>query len=438
VKSVVDGYLGDTMALEGVLVDNYYAGPNQVFTVSDENFPSLVDYADTLATTNQHLILGLMSGVANTASNYQYYDDLISNTCVVMSTVVKGSPLVGNQQDTVVFPDYSCGADIESWFQTGLEDLHGLSHFSGLILQGNHYYTNVGGEVWDHNQRLMDEDVQVVNEETSGSWEGSYKINHDQSVISSYDIPFIGGFFWSGNPDNESISLNATHSFMQDGKQQVENELFVHNVNGHMNLKAVYNALVDPASTFYSGQRPFLFSDSTWLGSGHLGAVALTDMWRDWPSLRSTISMAMSLSMEGVSNIASDVCGSLGDMDEELCGRWAQLGAFMPLMRNYYSATKWDFEQEEAVDNAGSEFFNIEDYDFKFMTSSSLNQRIMYHRYIYSQLYKVYRYGGSIVSPLFFDFPEDDSCFTDIEHTYMLGEAVKVSPVLEAGVTDTF
>ena len=61
-----------------------------------------------------------------------------------------------------------------------------------------------------------------------------------------------------------------------------------------------------------------------------------------------------------------------------------------------------------------------------------------YIRYIYSQMYKNYREGGSLVKPLFFDFPSDDMCFEDIEHTYMLGDAVKVSPVLEAGVNETY
>jgi len=46
-------------------------------------------------------------------------------------------------------------------------------------------------------------------------------------------------------------------------------------------------------------------------------------MWRSWSNLRTSISMTMSLSMFGVSNVASDVCGSLGAIDEELCGRWA-------------------------------------------------------------------------------------------------------------------
>jgi alpha-glucosidase (family GH31 glycosyl hydrolase) len=53
-------------------------------------------------------------------------------------------------------------------------------------------------------------------------------------------------------------------------------------------------------------------------------------------------------------------------------------------------------------------------------------------------MYKVYREGGSLVYPLFFDYPEDDKVFDVSEETYMLGDAIKVSPVLDKGVNDTF
>jgi alpha-glucosidase (family GH31 glycosyl hydrolase) len=43
-----------------------------------------------------------------------------------------------------------------------------------------------------------------------------------------------------------------------------------------------------------------------------------------------------------------------------------------------------------------------------------------------------------MVYPLFFDYPSDDNCFADIEHTYMLGDSLKVSPVLSAGVKTTY
>ena len=51
-------------------------------------------------------------------------------------------------------------------------------------------------------------------------------------------------------------------------------------------------------------------------------------------------------------------------------------------------------------------------------------------------MYKVYLKGGALVYPLFFDYPEDDQCFERIEDTFMLGDALKVSPVLDQGLGD--
>jgi len=51
-------------------------------------------------------------------------------------------------------------------------------------------------------------------------------------------------------------------------------------------------------------------------------------------------------------------------------------------------------------------------------------------------MYSVYLSGGPLVYPLFFDYPEDDNCFIGIENTYMLGDSIKVSPVLDKGLGD--
>ena len=40
------------------------------------------------------------------------------------------------------------------------------------------------------------------------------------------------------------------------------------------------------------------------------------------------------------------------------------------------------------------------------------------------------------MTPLLFDYPEDDNCFTGVEETYMLGDSIKVSPVLQQGLKD--
>lgn len=148
--------------------------------------------------------------------------------------------------------------------------------------------------------------------------------------------------------------------------------------------------------------------------------------------------MAMGFSLYGVSNVMTGICGDIGDLDEELCARWAQLGAFMPMVRNYYNATYNDWATGLPISNPASEFYNFNNETYIFMIGAALNQRLLYSRYIYSQLYKVYLEGGAVVRPLFFDYPTDDKCFEDLEHTYMLGDSIKVSPVLDAGVTLTY
>jgi alpha-glucosidase (family GH31 glycosyl hydrolase) len=36
--------------------------------------------------------------------------------------------------------------------------------------------------------------------------------------------------------------------------------------------------------------------------------------------------------------------------------------------------------------------------------------------------------GGQLVYPLLYDYPEDENALENIEYTYMLGDAIKVSP----------
>ena len=72
------------------------------------------------------------------------------------------------------------------------------------------------------------------------------------------------------------------------------------------------------------------------------------------------------------------------------------------------------------------------------MAKASLWDRYQYLRHMYTCLFEVSRWGGSCIDPLFYYYPSDPNVYTDIESTFIVGGALKVSPVLSPGVTSTF
>ena len=51
--------------------------------------------------------------------------------------------------------------------------------------------------------------------------------------------------------------------------------------------------------------------------------------------MRLSIIRAMYFNMYGIPHVGADICGFNYDAEWELCGRWMQLGAFYPFMRNH-------------------------------------------------------------------------------------------------------
>lgn len=113
-----------------------------------------------------------------------------------------------------------------------------------------------------------------------------------------------------------------------------------------------------------------------------------------------------------------------------------QMGVMMPSMRNNFAAQYINPGTHEVISTDSSALTRFKNPLYQYMGAVALQQRLLYIRYIYSQITKVHREGGSLVRPLFFDYPADNNTYDDVEHTYMLGNAIKASPVLKAGVTE--
>ena len=56
---------------------------------------------------------------------------------------------------------------------------------------------------------------------------------------------------------------------------------------------------------------------------------------------------------------------------------------------------------------------------------------------MYTCLFEASKDGKSCIDPLFYHYPDNDELYKNIEHTFMVADAIKVSPVLEKDV-DSF
>lgn len=130
---------------------------------------------------------------------------------------------------------------------------------------------------------------QIVNEETIGFF-SPYQINNDTSVIppelSTYYLPFIPGYKYSGALDNMSISLNATLGDSIFGGRY--SALSARNGISGYAIKRTYNAMVNNVQK--NNTRALIFSDSSWAGSGQYSVALLTDLYRSWENMGNVIS----------------------------------------------------------------------------------------------------------------------------------------------------
>lgn len=117
----------------------------------------------------------------------------------------------------------------------------------------------------------------------------------------------------------------------------------------------------------------------------------------------------------------ADVCGFTGNTTEELCARWARLGAFYVFYRNHNDLgyTPQEFYQWPTVAESARKAVDI---------------RYRLIDYIYTSLYRQNQTGEPFLQPVFYLYPEDKNTY-DIDTEFFYGDSILVSPVLDSGLT---
>ncbi|KAH9517562.1 hypothetical protein DERF_008227 [Dermatophagoides farinae] len=188
----------------------------------------------------------------------------------------------------------------------------------------------------------------------------------------------------------------------------------------HYNLHNLYSlsmAMATNAALTKLNKRPFIISRATAPGHGHWAYHWNGDILSDWSSMRWTIPSILNFNMFGIPMVGADICGFGGNTVEELCIRWYQLGAFYSFARNHNDIHAID--QDPAA--LGESVIKA--------ARSSLQYRYRFLAHLYTLFYHVHKNGGTVLRPMFFEFPHDEHTY-EIETQFMWGDSVLIAPIL--------
>ena len=121
----------------------------------------------------------------------------------------------------------------------------------------------------------------------------------------------------------------------------------------------------------------------------------------------------------------------MGKKDDELYLRWVQLGVFSPVMRLHGSRIRHFEPTPGLLEPSGdpNEIWSFGEENFEILKDLILTREKL-RPYIEQQMDIASEKGYPIMRPMFFEYPDDEFCYT-LDSQYMFGDDIIFSPIVE-------
>jgi alpha-D-xyloside xylohydrolase len=235
------------------------------------------------------------------------------------------------------------------------------------------------------------------------------------------------------------------HAFWLDADEPDQTGIFADAIRFHAGLGSEMANLypLKHVQTYYegmkaAGQEEILnLSRGAWAGSQRYGAAVWSgDIPSTFESLQQSVRAGLNIAMSGIPWWTTDIGGyHSGDPRtpymRELIIRWFQFGLFCPLFRLH--GVRLPRPGFSGVSGAPNEIWCYGEEAYKTIVEI-IRMRYRLIPYLMEQMKKATAHGTPLMRPLFFDFQDDETCYT-IDDQYMFGPDILVAPVLSQGQT---
>jgi alpha-D-xyloside xylohydrolase len=190
------------------------------------------------------------------------------------------------------------------------------------------------------------------------------------------------------------------------------------------------------------GETPVILTRAAYIGSQKFGSLVWSgDIYSDFESLSEQVKAGLNMSVCGIPWWNTDIGGFWGgdtqtDEFRELIVRWFQYGVFCPVMRVHGNRHRHGEKKRDVKEPSGdpNEIWSFGERNFEILKELVLLRERL-RPYIEKHMKIASEKGYPVMRPMFFDFPEDEICYT-LGEQYMFGDDILFAPIVNRGQTE--